>query len=95
VNGCILIPRRRQPIGCKRSGQGAADDPAKKTPGGAADNPSLSVANQLIDDLDRVRASLGQRTIEAGTKMSKLSPGADRPMRGVLQMMQRVVQSPL
>src|SRR6516162_685511 len=52
VNGRILIPRRRQPVGCKRSGQGAADDPAKKTPAGAADNPSLSVANQLIDDLD-------------------------------------------
>jgi hypothetical protein len=95
VNGRILIPRRRQPVGGKRGGQGATDDPAKETAARAADNPSLSIANQIIDDLYRVHAILRQATIEAGSKMSKLTQSADRPMSGALQMMQRVVQSPL
>ena len=66
VNGGILIPHRCQPVGRKRGGQRAPDDPTEETATGAADNPSMSVANKLVDYLRRAHTSVRQGTIKAG-----------------------------
>src|SRR5215471_5577564 len=68
MNGCVLIPGRGEPIRCHGGWQSAANDPAKESATGAAEDATRRVANQLVDDLRCICTMISERTAEACSK---------------------------
>ena len=60
----VLVPGADQPVGRHGGRQGTADDPAEKAPGRHGHEPRFGLAGQIIHDVGRGHAGLGQRSAE-------------------------------
>ena len=61
IQACVLVPRRREPIGAERSGKAAADHPAVEASARTTEKAARCIVRQLFDNDDRVHTSVRQR----------------------------------
>ncbi len=77
IDGRILIPGRRQPVGGKGGRERTANYPAKETPTGRAEQSVLDVVDERINDLLGWYARFRERRNERSSQFGKTGTGSD------------------
>src|SRR5262249_32860522 len=72
--------------------QRSADDPAEEAAASAAKDAAFEITHQVVDDLRRRRAVLGERTIEARAQLIERHGGAHAPVHGARKVVQRMAK---
>ncbi len=76
---CVLVPRRREPVGRERGRQRSSDHEPEVAPARNGDDASLRGIREGFDDLCWITRAVGQRPPESGAQLIRRRGGPDRP----------------